>query len=53
MIKIIDVPAYFAMCSFGIISITSPLVGVFVGGFLSDSLVPFEKTSILKYVGWI
>lgn len=39
MIKIIEVPAYFAMCTFGVISVTSPLLGVFVGGYISDSLV--------------
>jgi len=39
MIRILHISPKFAMMSFGVIAITAPLAGVFVGGITSDSLV--------------
>ncbi len=41
MIKILDMEQISATAVFGIISITSPLLGVFIGGYIADSLVKF------------
>ena len=39
LIKIIDLSPQYAMISFGILCISAPLIGVFVGGYISDKLV--------------
>ena len=54
MIKIIGLAKETAMVTFGILAITSPMFGVFFGGYLSDYMVSCEgvkcETAIYKFI---
>jgi MFS family permease len=50
LIKIIALPPQYSMISFGIICISAPLCGVFIGGYASDKLGGYKGNNLVSAV---